>query len=88
MEMFYQIAGWIGMVLIVTTYYFVTTGRWGTHTKIDELLNILGSILVGVSVFHAKSWPAFTLQVVWALVAIVSLIRKPRDSSKNNKPLT
>lgn len=78
MEILYQAAGWVGMVLIVVTYYFVTTGRWGTHTKIDEVLNIIGSILVGISVYHTKSWPVFTLQVIWAVVAIVSLINKPR----------
>ena len=87
MEVFYQAAGWIGMVLIVVTYYFVTTGRWGTRTKIDEVLNILGSILIGISVFHTKSWPAFTLEVVWALVAIVSLIKKRHDISRSKKPL-
>ena len=78
MELFYQAAGWIGMVLIVVTYYFVTTGRWGTHTKIDEVLNIAGAILIGVSVYHTRSWPVLALQVIWAVVAIVSLLKKKK----------
>lgn len=72
----FSICGWIGMTLIVVTYYFVTTGKWGPHTKIDEVMNIIGSILVGISVYHSGAWPAFTLQVVWAAVAIWSLTKK------------
>lgn len=72
----FSICGWIGMVLIVVTYYFVTTGKWGPHTKIDEILNIVGSLLVGASVYHTGAWAAFTLQVVWILVALLSLSGK------------
>ena len=77
MELFYQGSGWVGMALIVVTYYFVTKGRWGTHTRIDEMCNIAGSILIGISVYHTKSWSVFALQVIWAIVAIASLLRKP-----------
>ncbi len=76
MEIYYQAIGWVGMTFIVISYCFVTTGRWGTHTKIDEVFNIIGSIMVGINVFHFEAWPAFTLQVVWAVVAIGSLTKK------------
>lgn len=64
------------MALIVMAYYFTTTGKWGPHTKIDEVTNIIGSILVGVNVYHTGAWPAFTLQVIWATVALWSLAKK------------
>ena len=72
----FSLCGWIGMTLIVVTYYFVTTGKWGPHTKIDEVMNIVGSVLVGASVYHTGAWPAFTLQVVWIVVALWSLSGK------------
>ena len=72
----FSLSGWIGMAMIVVTYYFVTTGKWGPHTKIDEVMNIIGSILVGVNVYHAGAWPAFALQVIWAAVALWSLAQK------------
>lgn len=68
------------MALIVMTYYFTTTGKWGPHTKRDEVCNIIGSILVGVSVYHIGAWPAFTLQVVWAAVALWSLTQKVKTA--------
>lgn len=74
----FLISGWIGMILIVVSYYFVTVGRWGTHTKIDKVLNIIGSILVGINVYHNGAWPAFTLQVVWATVALFALAKKEK----------
>lgn len=78
---FYDLCGWLGIVFVVTSYYFVTVGRWGTHTKIDEVFNIIASILVGVNVYHSSVWPAFTLQIVWASIAAMSLIRKIKKVS-------
>lgn len=75
MEIFYQAVGWIGMAIIVMTYYYVTTGVWGVHTRKDELFNIIGSTLVGINVYHAHAWPAFTLQVVWVAIALISIAK-------------
>ncbi len=76
----YTLCGWIGMAIIVVTYYFVTSGKWGPHTKIDEVMNITGSVLVGINVYHTATWPAFTLQIIWIFVAMLSLSGKMKTS--------
>jgi uncharacterized membrane protein len=80
MELFFQAAGWIGMAIILTTYYQVTVGRWGTRTKIDEVANLVGSVLIAVNVYHYGAWPAFALNVAWGAIALLNLAKKRNPS--------
>lgn len=83
MELFFQAAGWIGMIVVLTTYYFVTIGRWGPRTRIDEAMNIVGSFLIGANVYHYGAWPAFTLNVAWGTIALWNLSRKWHRTKRN-----
>ena len=38
-------------------------------------MNLFGAFGVGVNVFHQQAWPAVALQVVWGIIAIISLIK-------------
>ncbi len=75
MEIFTESIGWIGTVLIVAAYFLVSTNRISATSKNYQLLNFFGAIAVGVNVFYQSAWPAFTLQVVWAIIAVFSLLK-------------
>ena len=75
MEIFSQIIGWAGMVLIVSAYFLVSTNKISSSNRNYQILNFFGAIFVGINVFYQSAWPAFTLQVVWALIAIFSLFK-------------
>jgi len=38
-------------------------------------LNLFGAIGVGANVLYQHAWPSFTLQIIWAVIAIFSLIK-------------
>ena len=75
MEIFSQIIGWIGMILIVLAYFLVSTGKINSSNRNYQFLNLFGAIFVGINVFYQSAWPAFTLQVVWVMIAIFSLVK-------------
>ncbi|HEY5588290.1 MAG TPA: hypothetical protein VIK86_04960 [Candidatus Paceibacterota bacterium] len=75
MEIFTQTIGWVGTFLIVLAYFLVSNNKISATSKRYQLLNLLGAIGVGFNVFHQSAWPAFTLQVVWAIIAIIALIK-------------
>ncbi len=75
MEIFSQTIGWIGTFLIVLAYFLVSNNKISATDRRYQLLNLFGAIFVGVNVFQQSAWPAFTLQVVWSLIAIFSLIK-------------
>ena len=78
MENIYQTAGWIGTALVVLAYLLVSTGHISARSKRYQLLNLFGAIGVGMNVFHQNAWPALSLQVIWGLIAVVSLFRSKR----------
>lgn len=76
MEIFIQAVGWVGTLLVVLAYFLVSNKKIDSSSGYYQLLNLFGAIGVGVNVFHQQSWPALTLQIVWGIIAIFSLLRK------------
>ena len=82
MEILLESAGWAGTVLIVTAYGLLSTGRLQARGRMYQWLNLAGALGVGVNVFHKQAWPALALQVIWAAIALVSLVAASRRSAR------
>lgn len=78
MELLIQSAGWTGTFLIVFAYFLVSYKKVDGGNKIYQAMNLFGAIGVGSNVFHQQAYPALALQVVWGIIAIVSLLKKHR----------
>lgn len=78
MEIFSQIIGWVGTILIVVAYFLNSTGKLSSNSNKYQLLNLLGAIGVGFNVFYQSAWPALALQVTWGIIAILSLKRRKK----------
>lgn len=78
MEIFSQVIGWVGTFLVVLAYYLVSTKKIDAESKFYQLLNLFGAVGIGFNVFHQQAWPALALQITWAIIAILSLIRKKK----------
>jgi len=85
MNILIEISGWIGTILVLSAYYLVTHDKIEGEERVYQLMNLLGAICLGVNVFYWKSWPSFGLQIVWGLIAIISLTRGIRKTNKPNK---
>jgi hypothetical protein len=84
MEVLIQICGWTGTAMIVGAYYCVSNKKLDPQGRTYQWLNLVGSAGVGVNVFHQKAWPALALEIIWGVIAILTLIRaakrKPTQS--------
>lgn len=72
--MFFDIMGWIGMLLVLLAYGLLSTNKI-ENGKTYQVINLLASIFMAIGLFPTKAWFSFTLQVVWGLIAIVSLVK-------------
>lgn len=72
--MFYTICGWIGMILILLAYMLLSTNKI-QNGKLYQAINLAGSTLMAIGVFPTKAWFSFLLQVIWGIIAIISLIK-------------
>jgi hypothetical protein len=75
MNIFSQIIGWAGTILVVLAYYLVSVKKIDAGSKHYQYLNFFGALGIGVNVFYQSAWPAFALQVVWGVIAVVSLLK-------------
>ena len=78
--MFFDLMGWIGMVLVLLAYILLSTGKI-KNGMLYQLLNLFAGIFMAIGLFPKNAWFSFTLQVVWALVAIISIV-KLRQANK------
>ncbi len=76
MELFAQIVGWAGTFLIVSAYFLVSSKKVSGDNKLYQLMNLFGALAVGINVFYQGAWPAFALQIVWGIIAIISLLQR------------
>ncbi|OGX24552.1 MAG: hypothetical protein A2787_01820 [Omnitrophica WOR_2 bacterium RIFCSPHIGHO2_01_FULL_48_9] len=75
MQIFVEFLGWAGTLLILWAYYLVSYKKIDPDSVNYQLMNLIGSVGIGVNVFWKQSWPAVTLEVVWGLIAFWALVR-------------
>ena len=70
--------GWLGMILVLVGYFLVSNKKISSRSAIYHLLNLLGSLVLGVYTFLLHAWPAVILNFIWSAIAISALfsIRK------------
>lgn len=78
MEIFSQSIGWVGTFLVLSAYFLISYNKIKSSSTIYQLMNLFGAIGIGFNVFYQSAWPAFTLQVVWGLIAVFSFLNKKK----------
>ena len=72
--MFFDIIGWIGMVLVLIAYLLLSTNKIN-NGKLYQLLNFFASLFMAIGLLPKNAWFSFALQVIWGLIAIIALIK-------------
>ena len=71
--MFYDIMGWLGTILVLLSYILLSFNII-KNRLLYQLLNLISSILMGIGLYPKNAWFSFYLQVIWAIIAILSLV--------------
>lgn len=74
-----ELIGWIGMALIVSAFFLVAHGKIDPKSRHYQVMNIAGSIGIGIDVYTDQSWPALTLQIVWILIAFSAILSVKKE---------
>lgn len=80
--MIFDIFGWVGMVLVLVAYALLSTNKI-KNGKLYQSLNFLAALFMAIGLFPTKAWFSFSLQVIWAIIAVVSFIKVIKEDSKN-----
>lgn len=70
-----ELLGWYGMAAILIAYALVSFSMISGDGLIYQLLNITGSIGLMLIAFTKKVWQSVILNIVWALIGIIAVVR-------------
>ena len=74
-EKYFDRLGWIGFVLIVSAYLFLTIEVVNSDSIEYHLANFVGAACMCANAYHRKSNPLLWLNIVWFAVSIVGIWR-------------
>jgi uncharacterized membrane protein YhaH (DUF805 family) len=70
-----QIIGWSGTIVLIVAYALNSFGFIPSQGLLYPLLNIYAAIALGVRVWVDRNYSNVILEVFWAGVAVLSLIK-------------
>lgn len=70
--MIFDICGWIGMILVLLAYALLSTNKIN-NGMLYQLLNLIASLFMAIGLFPKNAWFSFALQVVWGIIALISI---------------
>jgi hypothetical protein len=70
-----EVAGWYGMLAILSAYALINFRVLDTGTLIYILLNLSGSLGIAANAYSKKSYPPAVLNLIWMLIAAYGLLQ-------------
>ncbi len=74
-DKYFEYIGWLGFVLIVSAYLFLTIKMLVVNSVVYQLMNLVGASCMVANARNAGAKPFFWLNITWALVAVVGLVQ-------------
>lgn len=81
--MIFDILGWIGMVLVLVAYGLLSTNKI-PNGKLYQILNVIAAIFMAIGLLPKNAWFSFTLQIVWALIGVIAIIKIIKNEKEKN----
>lgn len=69
-----DILGWYGVTAVLVAYALVSFQLISAPTLIYNILNLTGAIGIIVEAQSKKDYPAVSLNIIWAIIAIISIL--------------
>ncbi|GGZ41429.1 hypothetical protein GCM10007049_38390 [Echinicola pacifica] len=73
--MIFEVFGWIGAVLFISSYVLLSSGKLSQHGMMYHLLNLLGAICLVVNAIHFSDQANVLVNTVWAGIALLALVQ-------------
>jgi Mg2+/citrate symporter len=80
----YELAGFTGAAIIVVAYFAVTQGWLNALDWRFPAANVAGSLLILVSLWFEWNFPSVVIEIFWALISLVGLVRSLAERRRRN----
>jgi uncharacterized membrane protein len=73
---FYQLMSVTGAVLVLVAFGCLQTGKLDRRDRWFNLLNFVGSLMLGAVAVHDRRWGFIGLEFIWAAFSVPPLFHK------------
>jgi hypothetical protein len=73
-----DLVGFLGVLLIVATYFLSQIGRMEVKRPLYPALNGAGALLILFSLYFRPNPPSIVIEFFWLLISVIGLIRTLR----------
>ena len=81
MDIFIEVIGWIGAVLIVGAYFLNINGKLSSRSVIYIISNLIGGIFFTINTLVHHAYPSMLVNIIWVLIAIAALMKKDKTKT-------
>jgi hypothetical protein len=81
-QVWFDTIGWVGAAALLIAYAMVSHRKLEGDSATYQLLNISGSILLAANTIFYGSYPSTFVNLIWAAIAIVSIVMRKRLQSE------
>ncbi|MBK6658409.1 MAG: hypothetical protein IPG43_09815 [Proteobacteria bacterium] len=74
----YDVVGTAGVVLILIAYFLLQPERWSGQSLSYSLVNLVGSLMITVSLIYDFNLSSFIIEVAWIAISIYGIVRARR----------
>ena len=78
----YQVIGFMGMMFIVYAYFLLQNGTYDTHSLKFQLINLIGAILLLISLFVHFNLGSFIIEVFWIIITLYGMYKNYKKKLK------
>ncbi|MFA9373258.1 CBU_0592 family membrane protein [Poseidonibacter sp.] len=78
----YQWIGFVGMAFVVLAYLFLQTNKYTIKSLEYQLLNLVGAILLLISLFVHFNFGSFVIEVFWIIITIYGIFVNIKEKKK------
>ena len=78
--MFYQLMSVTGAVLVLVAFACLQTGKLDRRDRWFNVLNFVGSMLLGFVAVHDRRWGFIGLEFIWAALSVPPLFHRKAAS--------
>mgnify|MGYP003554175102 FL=1 len=69
-----EIIGWYGVFAVLLAYALTSFSVIVASDLLYSVLNLTGALGIGISTFHKRDYQPPVLNIVWATIAVITLI--------------
>ena len=71
----YDYVGFLGVGCVLVSYFALQAGKLAADSVLYQWANIVGSVLILISLYYEPNKSSITIQIVWIMIRVCGLRR-------------